>query len=118
MANDAKVAVNLQYPPETDTADVQIPKLINITGFTKKVDSTYQLPIGTGTSLSLGDLDSPKAVYMTTDQDITVYINDMTDGISLAMNGILIIAGGPTIITSIKVDTTILNTSVRLWAVQ
>ena len=118
MSSNAKVQATIQYPPETDVVDVQIPKLVNIVGFTKKVDSTYLLPIGTGTDLSLGDLSSPRAVYMTTDQDITVYLNDQTTGMVLGEGGIFIWAGGDSDITAIKVDVTVASTSVRLWAVE
>jgi hypothetical protein len=118
MSCNAKVSATLQYPPEAGIPDIQIPKLVDIVGFTKKVDSTYQLGIATAVVLDLDSITSPKALYMTTDKAITVYLNDQTAGITLSAGGILVVAGGPTAISSIKVDVTVAATTVRLWAVE
>jgi hypothetical protein len=61
---------------------------------------------------------SPRGLYLSTSEDITVYINGATEGFMLVADGFLMLGGGSTDITSIAVDVTVASTSIRLWAVE
>jgi len=116
--SDATIQSTLQYPPESGVSPVQIPKSVTISSFTEKVDSTYLLDTGVGQDLDLGSVASAKALYMSSDQDIVVYINGAVTGFNIVANGYFILAGGASDITSISVDVSVDNTSIRLWAVE
>jgi hypothetical protein len=118
MASNAKISMTLQYPPEDNASDVQIPKIVNITGFTEKVDSTFVLSIGDGLELNLGSVESAKAIYISTTEEITVHLNSSITGFMLAADGVFLLVGGPSAIESITVDVTVEGTSIRLWAIE
>jgi len=118
MASDALVQCTLQYPPEDDISDIQIPKSVAITGFAEKVDSTIVLAVGADQVLNLGSVASAKALYLSTDQDITVYINSAVTGFDLKSGGFFVLAGGASEITVVAVDVTVEDTSIRLWAIE
>lgn len=64
---------NLLFAPKDDLAEV------TIDGYEKSVSGVIKVPANTTENLSLGDVDTPKGLYLRVDNDCLVNINGLGD---------------------------------------